>query len=102
MFWKNLFGNKKANNPYVLDAGQGVFLVRVRTLAHHDELEVRFTKSAHIGAAEEGNGYVLRKPIVSNSLDRGEIAVFFDSNYRVTGTEAQGVEFIAVGEWPKD
>jgi hypothetical protein len=97
MFWK-----KKANNPYVLDAGQGVFLVRVRTLAHHDELEVRFTKSAHIGAAEEGNGYVLRKPIISNSLDRGEIAVFFDASYRVTNTEAEGVEFIPVKEWPKD
>ena len=102
MFWK-LFANKGPANPNVKDAGQGVYLVRVRTLAHGDEVQVRFTKSAHIGVAEEGKGYVLRKPIISSEhLDKGEIAVFFDANYRITGTEAQGVAFVPVKEWPDD
>ena len=82
---------------------QGVYLVRVRTLKHGDEVALRFTKSAHIGVSEEGKGYVLRKPVISTEhFDRGEIAVYFDANYRITGTEAEGVAFIPVSEWPKD
>ncbi|AWN23779.1 hypothetical protein DKM44_11540 [Deinococcus irradiatisoli] len=99
MFWKK----KVPANPNVLDAGGGVYHVRVRTRLHGDEVALRFTKAAHIGAAEEGQGYVLRKPIVSSEhFDRGEIAVYFDANYRITKTEAEGVEFIPVSEWPRD
>ncbi|WP_161883589.1 hypothetical protein [Deinococcus alpinitundrae] len=99
MFWRK----KVPANPNVLDVGGGVYNVRVRTLRHGDEVALRFTKSAHIGVAEEGKGYVLRKPVVSTEhFDRGEIAVFFDANYRITSTEAEGVEFIPVSEWSKD
>lgn len=96
----NFFAKKPPPNPNVLEASGGVYNVRVRTLRHGDIVDLRFTKAAHIGAAEEGKGYVLRKPVVSSEhFDRGEIVVHFDERYRITSTEAEGVEFIPFKEW---
>ncbi|MFC4426611.1 hypothetical protein [Deinococcus navajonensis] len=74
------------------------FRVRVRTRPHAEIVELRFTKSAHIGA--DDNGYVLRKAVVSpRHFDRGEVLIRFDSRYRVTATETQGLDLIPVAEW---
>lgn len=96
-----MFFRKKAPaNPYVRDEGQGVYRVRVRTARHGDVVEVRFTRAAHIGAAEEGDGSVFRKGIVSaEHFDRGELAVHFDRKQAITGTDAEGLTFIPVSEW---
>lgn len=99
----NLFAKKPPANPNVKDSGGGVYNVRLRTLRHGDIITLRFTKAAHIGVAEAGKGYVLRKGVVSSEhFDRGEIAVHFDDKYRITSTEAEGVEFVPVSEWPQD
>ncbi|GAA5534893.1 hypothetical protein [Deinococcus aluminii] len=95
-----LFGRKKpAANPYVKQEDPQTFRVRVRTLGHGDVVEFRFTKAAHIGA-DEGGGYLFRKPVVSpQHFDRGELVVRFDPRYNVTATEGEGVEFIPVSDW---
>lgn len=74
------------------------FRVRVRTRPHAEVVELRFTKSAHIGADEDG--YLLRKAVVSpRHFDRGEVLIRFDTRYRVTATETQGLDLIPVAEW---
>ncbi|EYB67574.1 hypothetical protein DEIPH_ctg035orf0014 [Deinococcus phoenicis] len=96
----NLFGRKKAAaSTYVRQEDAQTFRVRVRTLRHGEVVEFRFTKAAHIGA-DEGGGYLFRKPVVSpQHFDRGELVVRFDARYRVTGAEGEGVEFVPVSEW---
>ncbi|PTA67955.1 hypothetical protein [Deinococcus arcticus] len=91
---------RRPANPYVKTDSAQVFRVRVRTQPHGEEVEVRFTKGAHI-AAGEGGTFFFRKPIVSpRHLDRGELVVHFDRAYRVTATEAENLSFIPVSEWP--
>lgn len=96
----NLFGKKKSPaNAYVRQDDPQTFRVRVRTRPHGEVVEFRFTKSAHIGVGDDGN-YLFRKPVVSpQHFDRGELVVHFDRRYNVTGTEAEGVDFIPVSEW---
>lgn len=94
-----LFGRKKPGHPYVKQEDEQTFRVRVRTLRHGDVVEFRFTKAAHIGA-DEGGGYLFRKPVVSaQHFDRGELVVRFDARYNVTAAEGEGVAFIPVHEW---
>ncbi|WP_221089672.1 hypothetical protein [Deinococcus aquaedulcis] len=91
---------RRPPNPYVKTDSPQVFRVRVRTQPHGEEVEVRFTKGAHIAAEEDGT-FFFRKPIVSpRHLDRGELLVRFDRAYRVTATEGEGLTFIPVSEWP--
>ncbi|WP_216325846.1 hypothetical protein [Deinococcus aestuarii] len=96
----NLFGrNKPAANAYLQQDDSQTYRVRVRTRPHGEVVEFRFTKSAHIGIDDDGN-YFFRKPVVSpRHFDRGEFVVRFDRRYNVTGTEAEGVDFIPVSEW---
>lgn len=94
-----LFKKKAAPNPYVKQDDPQTYRVRVRTKRHGDTVEIRFTKSAHIGADDDGN-YIFRKPIVSaEHFDKGELTVHFDSRYQVTNLEGEGVEFIPVADW---
>ena len=96
-----LFGRRKTGggNPHVKEESPGVYRVRVRTRPHGEVVEFRFTRSAHIGA-DDGGGYLFRKPVVSpQHFDRGELVVRFDARYNVTGTEGEGVEFIPVAAW---
>ncbi len=95
----NLFRKKAAASPYVKQDDPQTYRVRVRTHKHRDEVEIRFTKSAHIGLDDDGR-YIFRKPVVSSQhFDRGELLVQFDSNYNVLGVEGDGVDFIPVSEW---
>ncbi|WP_135229151.1 hypothetical protein [Deinococcus fonticola] len=94
-----LFRKKPPANPYVKQDDPQTFRVRVKTKVHGDLVEIRFTKSAHIGVGDDGN-HLFRKPIVSaEHFDKGELAVHFDRGYNVTGVEADGVEFIPVSDW---
>lgn len=94
-----LFGKKPAPNPYVKQEDAQTFRVRVKTRRHGDTVEIRFTKSAHIGIDDDGN-YVFRKPVVSaEHFDRGELVIHFDSKYHVTSVEGEAVDFIPVSEW---
>ena len=94
-----LFRKKPAANPFVKQDDPQTFRVRVKTKRHGDTVEIRFTKSAHIGANDDGN-YIFRKPIVSaEHFDKGELIVHFDPRFNVTGVEAEGVEFIPVLDW---
>ncbi|WP_425146521.1 hypothetical protein [Deinococcus sp.] len=94
-----MFFRRAAKNPNVKDENNGVYRVRVRTQRHGDIVELRFTRSAHIGIDDDGN-YVYRKPILSSqNLDKGEVVVQFDKRYSVTKTEAEGAAFIPVSEW---
>lgn len=95
----NLFRKKAASHPLVQYDGQQTYHVRVRTKPHREIVEVRFTRSAHIGIDDDGN-YIFRKPIVSpQHFDRGELAVHFDRQYGVVSTEAENLEFIPVAQW---
>lgn len=95
----NLFRKKAAANPYVKYEDAQTYRVRVKTQRHGDMVDIRFTKSAHIGIDDDGN-YIFRKPIVSaDHFDRGELTIHFDSRYNVTGVQGDGVEFIPVAEW---
>lgn len=48
---------------------------------------------------DDGN-YLFRKSVVSpRFLDRGEFVVRFDSRYRVTDVQGEGVSFVPVSEW---
>lgn len=94
-----LFRKKAAASPYVKQDDAQTYRVRVKTQRHGDEVEIRFTRSAHIGVDDDGN-YIFRKPIVSaQHFDRGELVVHFDSRYNVTGVQGEGVDFIPVSEW---
>ncbi|MGI8748384.1 MAG: hypothetical protein ACR2J4_08585 [Deinococcus sp.] len=94
-----MFFRRPPKNPNVKDEGNGVYRLRVRTQAHGDTVELRFTRAAHIGIDDDGS-YVYRKAILSNEhLDRGEVVVRFDRRYTVTGTEVSGGSFIPVPEW---
>ena len=94
-----LFGKKSAANPFVKQEDPQTFRVRVKTRQHGDTVEIRFTKSAHIGIDDDGN-HIFRKPVVSaDHFDRGELVVHFDNRYNVTSVEAEGVEFIPVVDW---
>ena len=98
-----LFGKKAGGkNPYVKREDPQTFRVRVRTRRHGDVVEFRFTKAAHIGA-DDGGGFLFRKPVVSSQhFDRGELVVRFDSKYNVTATEGEDVDFIPVSEWEEE
>ena len=92
-------GSAGASHPLVRQDDPGTFRVRVRTRGHGEVVEFRFTKAAHIGA-DDGGGYLFRKPVISpQHFDRGELVVRFDARYGVTGTEGEGVDFIPVSEW---
>jgi hypothetical protein len=94
-----MFFRRSPKSPYIKDDGNGVYRLRVRTAKHGDTVELRFTRSAHIGIDDDGN-YVYRKAILSSqNLDRGEVTVHFDRRYNVTRTEAEGGEFIPFREW---
>lgn len=94
-----LFRRKPPGNPYVKQDDPNTYRVRVKTKAHGDTVELRFTKSAHIGVADEG-GYVFRKLFVSEPhFDRGEVTVSFDARYHVTGADIEGGELVPVAEW---
>lgn len=89
-------------SPFVRQDDSQTFRVRVRTRLHGEVVELRFTKSAHIGVDDDGS-FILRKPVVSpRHFDRGEVVIHFDRQYRVTSTEAQGLDFIPVREWTVD
>ena len=90
---------KSPDAAFVKQDDTNAFRLRVRTARHGEIVELRFTKSAHIGAADEG-GYVFRKAFVSpERFDRGEVVVRFDARYRVTGVEVSGGEAVRVSEW---
>lgn len=94
-----LFRKKPAASPYVKQDDPQTYRVRVKTKRHGDIVEIRFTKSAHIGIDDDGN-YIFRKPIVSaDHFDRGELVVQFDQRYNVTNVAGEDVEFIPVTEW---
>jgi len=94
-----MFFSRKPKNLNIKDDGNGVYRLRVRTARSGDTVELRFTRSAHIGIDDDGN-YVYRKPILSSQhLDRGEVLVQFDKRYNVTHTEVEGGEFIPFAEW---
>lgn len=94
-----LFGRKPPANPFVKQEDPQTFRVRVKTKRHGDIVEIRFTKSAHIGIDDDGK-HIFRKPVVSaEHFDRGELVVHFDSRYKVTGVEGEDVEFIPVVDW---
>lgn len=95
----DLFRKKSPASPYVKRDDPQTFRVRVRTRAHQEVVEFRFTKSAHIGLDDDGN-YIFRKPVVSpQHFDRGELLVQFDNKYNVTGVQGEGVDFVPVNEW---
>lgn len=94
-----LFKRKAGANPFVKQDDAQTYRVRVKTRRHQDIVEIRFTKSAHIGVDDDGN-YIFRKPVVSaEHFDRGELVVQFDQRYNVTGTQGEGLDFIPVAEW---
>lgn len=89
----------KSEHPYVKQDDPQTFRVRVRTERSGEVVEFRFTKSAHIGVDDDGS-YLFRKSVVSpRFLDRGEFVVRFDSRYRVTDVQGEGVSFVPVSEW---
>lgn len=94
-----MFFRRTPHNPFVKQEDPNTFRLRLKTRPHGDTVELRFTKSAHIGVADDG-GYVYRKQIVSDPhFDRGEVVVRFNGRYQVTGAEGEGVELIPVAEW---
>ncbi|AFZ68394.1 hypothetical protein [Deinococcus peraridilitoris] len=93
------FRRKPPANPYVKQDDANTYRVRIKTRLHGDTVELRFTKSAHIGVSDDG-GYVFRKQFVSDRhFDRGEVTVQFDSRYNVTGSDIEGGELIPVASW---
>lgn len=93
------FRRAAPKNPYVKQDDQNTYRVRLRTRLHGDQVELRFTKSAHIGVSDEG-GFIFRKVFVSDPhFDRGEVTVSFDARYNVTGAEIEGGELLPVAEW---
>ena len=94
-----MFFKRPPKNPYVKQDDQNTYRVRIRTHRHKDEIELRFTKSAHIGIDDDGS-YVFRKGFVSDAhFDRGEITVRFDRKYNVTSADADGADLIPVSNW---
>jgi hypothetical protein len=94
-----MFFSRNPKNLNIKDDGNGVYRLRVRTARHGDTVELRFTRSAHIGIDDDGN-YVFRKAILSSqNLDRGEVTVQFDKRYAVLSAEVEGGEFIPFSEW---
>lgn len=90
---------KSPDAAFVKQDDPNTYRLRVRTARHGDEVELRFTKSAHIGAADEG-GFVFRKVFVSaEHFDRGEVVVRFDARYQVTGVEVEGGAAVPVSDW---
>ena len=97
----NLF-RRPAPNPYVKQDDPQTYRVRVRTRAHGEVVEFRFTKGAHIGIDDDGN-HMFRKPVVSpQHFDRGELLVQFDKKYNVTSVSGEGVDFVPMSEWEDD
>lgn len=95
----SLFRKKPLANPFVQQDDPQTFRVRVRTRPHGEVVELRFTKSAHIGMDDAG-GYLFRKVVVSpQHFDRGELTVRFGPRYDVTATEGQNLDFVPVSEW---
>ena len=95
----NLFRKKPAAHPCVKQDDAQTYRVRVRTREHGDEVEIRFTKSAHIGLDDDGH-YLFRKTVVSaEHFDRGELVVQFDHKYNVQSVSGDRVDFIPVAEW---
>ena len=93
------FKRRPPPNPYVKQDDPNTYRLRLRTAAHGDVVELRFTKSANIGVADDG-GYVFRKAFVSGEhFDRGQVSVHFDARYNVTGTEIEHGELIEVRDW---
>jgi hypothetical protein len=97
------FRRRKAPaSPLVRQDDPNTFRLRVRTRRHGDVVELRFTKSAHIGVAD-GGGFIFRKVFVSDAhFDRGSVTVQFDDRYGVTGVEVEGGEAIPHAEWERD
>ncbi|ADV66859.1 hypothetical protein [Deinococcus maricopensis] len=94
-----MFFKRTPKNPYVKQDDQNTFRVRLRTARHGDPIEVRFTKSAHIGIDDDGT-YVFRKGFVSDPhFDRGELTVRFDRKYNVTSADADGAELLPISDW---
>ncbi|MFC4456461.1 hypothetical protein [Deinococcus sonorensis] len=94
-----MFFRKKPANIYVKEEAQGIYRLRVRTTAHGDTVDLRFTRAAHIGVDDDG-GYVFRKAILSSQhLDRGEVVVRFDRRYTVLETQVTGGELVPFREW---
>lgn len=98
-----MFGlfRKKKNpvSPYLKIEDSNVFKLRVKTKIHHEVVELRFTKSADIGAADDG-GYIYRKTIVSPThFERGEVAIHFGPGYTLTEMHTQGCDPIPLTEW---
>lgn len=93
------FRKRPPPSPYVKQDDQNTFRLRVRTQPHGDLVELRFTKSAHIGVDDLG-GYIFRKQVVSDPhFDRGEVTVQFDRAYRVKDVACDRVEAIPVKDW---
>ena len=93
------FKRRPPPSPYVKQDDQNTFRLRLRTKRHGDFVELRFTKSANIGASDEG-GYVFRKEFVSGEhFDRGTVTVRFDARYAVTVLEVEGGEAVPKSEW---
>ena len=94
-----MFFRRIPKNPNVKEESGGVYRLRLRTERHGDTVELRFTRAAHIGIDDDGN-HVFRKAILSSQhLDKGEVSVLFNRDYKVIRTEAQGAVFIPVSEW---
>ncbi|WP_027482788.1 hypothetical protein [Deinococcus pimensis] len=86
-------------NPFVRQDDPNTFRVRLRTRRYGDTVELRFTKSAHIGAAD-GGGFIFRKEFVSaEHFDRGTVTVRFDDRYQVTDVQVEGGEAVPHAEW---
>ncbi len=89
MFWRR--------DAYVKEEGTA-FLVRVRTAAHREVVEVRFTRAHEVSQTRDG--YYVRKVIVApRSLDRAVLEIWFDRRYRPVRKVVEGGELVPIREW---
>ncbi|AEB12682.1 hypothetical protein [Marinithermus hydrothermalis] len=89
MFWRR--------DEHVKEEG-AAFLVRVRTAAHREVVEVRFTRTNEVSQTRDG--YYVRKVIVApQSLDRAVLEIWFDRRYRPVRKVVEGGELVPIREW---